>query len=318
MKKFRKNLKSRIIFFVLVLFLSSCNLFDKSTKVENFFVMEDIEPPVLQEVQSVSSNQVRLIFSEQVSPIQDTFLPNVAEAEGYSVLVTLTQNVKAGHQIMLYGRVEDGYGNTTGIETPVWGCNADLPKMVINELSTRGEGNNPDRTEILIQSSGSLAGATLYNGIPDSWDSCVIFDDIDVEEGDFIVIWWTEELPENIDKRDHVFNVCAHSYDNLPGYNGIVTLSESPSQGSKVIDCVVYSNFSATYEGYGSKSTLDRVKKAVQRQWWSDILQPIDSTNSTATRTMCRRPGTNQWYICITKGASFGEPNTSEEFLYKN
>lgn len=308
----RKSLQSKVVLLLLIA-LTSCSFGEKtSSEIKNFFSMEDIEPPVLLEVQSVSNNQVRLVFNEEISPYLDSFSPNIVECEGYSVLVTLTQSVKAGSQIMLSGRVKDGGGNTTGFSTPVWGFNSDLPEMQINEFSTRGEGNNPDRTELLILSDGDMAGAALYCGIPDSWDIRVVFEPQEVKAGDYIVIWWTETLPEGKMDTAYVYNICARSSENLPGYNGVLTLTKSPAQGSEIMDCVIYSNNSLTYEGYGSKSVMERAQKAIANGWWSG--DPVDSTNSTATRTFCKEIGSNNWYICVTKGATFGQANNSDIF----
>lgn len=312
MKKLSKLLRNNL--FILVL-LCSCTLSDKTSgEVKNFFVMDDIEPPVLLEVQSVSSNSVRLFFSEEVTPYADSFSPNEVQSEGYSILVTMTQGVDAGHEVMLEGRVKDNGGNTTGIKTPVWGYNPDTPEIAINEFTTRGEGNNPDRTELLVSRSGNTAGMVLYNGIPDSWDSRIIFEDMDVEAGDFVVVWWTESLPEGVKNTDGVFNVCAETSDNLPGFNGLLTLSLSPAQGADVVDCIVYSNNSATYEGFGSKTVYERVSKAIAKGWWSQQARPVDSTYNTSTRSMCRRPGSDSWYVCVTKGATFGSANNAQEY----
>lgn len=276
--------------------------------------MSDVEPPVLQEVLSVSSSQVKLVFNEEIEPYSDSFEPYEVEVDGYSLLVTLTENIKPGHQIMLECRVKDKVGNTTGIETPVWGYNMNMAGLEINEFSTRGEGNNPDRTELYVTKSGSVAGVVLYNGIPDSWDSMVMLDEVDVQKGDYIVIWWTGSLPEDLKETDGVINICAGTDVNLPGYNGVLTLSVSPAQGAEIIDCVVYSNSSSTYDGFGTKLALERARKAQKNGWWPEELKPVDSNNNTATRTMCKKPDSDDWYVCETKGASFGKPNISDEF----
>ena len=152
----------------------------------------------------------------------------------------------------------------------------------------------------------------------------VVFEDIDVRTGDMIVVWWTEELPEQVPSGPsdsggiRVFNICAGSADNLPSNNGTLVICDNPALGSSVIDAVVYSNYSQSHEGFGTRSALERARWVIESGAWSG--DAVDSTSSTATRSMGRLPGfpdtdgNRDWIVTVTGGSTFGAANTAEAY----
>ena len=65
-----------------------------------------------------------------------------------------------GKKTELKGRVNDWIGNSLTFTLGLWGYNPNLPTLLINEFTTKGSGNNPDRVELLVL-KGNLAGITL-------------------------------------------------------------------------------------------------------------------------------------------------------------
>ena len=291
-------------------------------EVVNVLGSADASSPTLVAVVSTSSSQIRLEFNEPVKVYGNSFEPLTARADGKFVYVNLNTSLRPGTKSDVCGRVKDYSGNTSGFTIQVWGYNPDLPQVLINEFTTKGTTRSPDRTELRMLSSGNISGMTLYNGVPSDFDAFVVFEDIDVRAGDMLVVWWTEEISVQEIQEDvagsRVFNVCAQSTDALPSNNGALVLCATPALGADVLDAVIYSNFSSSYEGYGTRSALERAKWVIASGSWNG--DPVDSTASTATRSMGRLPeaqdsnSAKDWIVTVTGGASFGKRNSEEAF----
>ena len=302
---------------MLLAVLLGCSQDPEPVEVLNILGGSDSVSPSLVSVQSVTSSVIRLEFSEPVRIYGTSFEPLGAREDGKFVYVSLDASLKPGTRSYVHGRVKDYSGNTTGFTIQVWGFNPDLPEIVINEFTTKGTAKSPDRTELLVKSSGNINGMTLYNGVPDNFDSYVVFGDIDVRSGDMIVVWWTEELPDRV-AEEGVIDICAKSGEGLPSNNGAIVLCGTPALGADVLDAVVYSNFSASYEGYGTRSAMERATWVIGSGAWKG--DPLDSTSSTATRSMSRLPdgrdsdGSADWIVTVTGGSTFGAANSSEAY----
>ena len=302
---------------LLLAVLLGCSHESGPEEVFNILGGADGISPSLVSVQPVSGSVVRLEFSEPVRVYGSSFEPLTARAEGKFIYVSLDASLKPGTQSSVHGRVRDYSGNTTGFTIQVWGFNPDLPDILINEFTTKGTARSPDRTELRVTGSGNINGMTLYNGVPDNFDSYVVFGDIDVEDGDMIVVWWTEELPASVE-TEGVVNICAGSGEGLSSNNGALVLCGTPSLGADVLDAVVYSNFSASYNGYGTRSAMERATWVIDSGAWKG--DPLDSTPSTATRSMSRLPDGRDsdsgadWIVTVTGGSTFGRMNSSEAY----
>ncbi len=313
-----------IVTLVLVASVSTALVIGCSNEVEalevyNYFSGLDCTAPTLVSVRSQSSSVVKLEFSEPVKVYGTSFSPFTARADGKYVYVTLSSILLPGVQSSIEGRVKDYSGNTVGLSVSVWGFNPQSPKLLINEFTTKGSTRSPDRTELLVLEDGNLNGLALYGGTPEDHDCRVIFGDRDVRKGDYVVVWWTEALPEDVpEKLSNVVNVCSCTETGLPSNNGVLVLCDTPALGANVLDCVVYSNFSASHQGFGTRSALERVQWVLSSGAWKG--DAVDSTSSTATRSMSRRLGRedtdtfDDWYITVTSGSTFGSFNGSDEF----
>ena len=307
---------------MLLAVLLGCSQDPEPVEVLNILGGSDSVSPSLVSVQSVTSSVIRLEFSEPVRIYGTSFEPLGAREDGKFVYVSLDASLKPGTRSYVHGRVKDYSGNTTGFTIQVWGYNPDLPQVLINEFTTKGTAKSPDRTELRILSSGNINGMTLYNGVPSDFDALVVFGDIDVRADDMVVVWWTEDISVPEVQEDmtggRVFNICAQSTEALPSNNGALVLCGSPALGADVLDAVVYSNFSASYGGYGTRSAQERAKWVTGSGAWSG--DPLDSTTSTATRSMGRLPDADDsdsakdWIVTVTGGATFGVRNSTEAF----
>ncbi len=298
--------------------LMGCSQEVTVAEVFNAFYAADDTAPVLLGSYSESSTTVRLDFSEPVKLYGSYVGQYSARSEGKSIYIVLPSTLEPGVKTTISGRVRDYAGNTCGFSVQVWGLNPRLPKILINEFTTKGTEKSPDRTELRIINDGNLNGMVLYGGIPDDWDVRFIFPDMDVRKNDLVVIWWTEELPQDLESRDGVINICACCSENLSSNNGTLVLCDTPSIGATVIDAVVYSNFSSSYQGFGTKGAQQRALWALERGHWSG--DALDSTSSTATRSVCRYPdgrdfdNAGDWFVTVTGGSTFGADNTSEPY----
>ncbi len=288
-------------------------------EIVNAFTGRDCQAPVLVSASTSSSSVIRLEFNEPVKVYGSSFEPFSARADGKFIYVTLNSSLPPGQSSSIGGRVKDYSGNTTGFTVQVWGRNPSIPQLLINEFTTKGTEKSPDRTELLALEDGNVNGLALYCGTPDSYDASVVLGDISLKEGDMIVVWWTEQLPEGtLEKDGGVSNVCAGDAGNPASNNGTLVLCDTPSLGAQVLDAVVYSNFSASHEGFGTKVAYGRAKWVLDCGAWNG--DALDSTTSTATRSMGRvegKPDSDScldWYVCVTGGSTFGAPNTSEAY----
>ena len=317
----------KVFFIVCILFavalavltlLLGCSQDVTVSEVFNAFAAVDDTAPVLLGAYSESSSTVRLDFSEPVKLYGHYVGQYSAQSEGKSIYIVLPSTLEPGVTTRISGRVRDYAGNTCGFSIQVWGLNPRLPKILINEFTTKGTEKSPDRTELRILEDGNLNGMVLYGGVPDDWDVKYLFPDMNVRKDDLVVIWWTEELPQDVESKGGVINICASCSENLSSNNGTLVLCETPSIGACIIDAVVYSNFSSSYQGFGTKGALQRAQWVIECGAWSG--DALDSTSSTATRSVCRFPdgrdsdSAGDWFITVTGGSTFGTDNTSEPY----
>lgn len=304
-----------VILLSVVSLLIGCSQDVDVSEAVNFFSGLDDKAPILVSVTSESSDVIRLEFSEPVKVFGSSFQPHRARSDGRSVYVELSSDLPPGKMSNIQGRVKDYSGNTCGFTVSVWGLNPRVPEILINEVTTKGSAKSPDRTELRVLTDGNLNGMAIYCGIPDDYDAKLIFGDIDVSTDDLVVVWWTESLPEDLPSSPHVVNICAHGSDNPSSNNGVIVLCDTPSHGARIIDALVYSNFSSSHGGFGTKSAEERARWVLSAGAWS--AEAVDATSSTATRSISRwlngidTNTSDDWYITVTSGSTFGKPNTS-------
>ena len=315
----------RIIFVLAVLafiavFLTAlaigCSQDVESIEIINIFSGADCTSPELVSVQPESGNVVRLVFSEPVKLYGDSMGTCQARAEGKNVYVMLGSSLSPGMKASLEGRVKDLSGNSTGFSVEVWGYNPAVPRILINEFTTKGTAKSPDRTELIVLGEGNVNGLALYAGTPGDYDARFVFGDIAVHEGDFITVWWTEALPEGA--KTGSLDFCAGCEDGLSSNNGTLVLCSSPALGARVLDAVVYSNFTASHDGFGTKTAQERARWVLEAGSWNG--EAADSSTSTSTRSVSRNrfsydsDSCADWFVTVTGGATFGGPNDSDAY----
>ncbi len=142
-------------------------------------VLGDLVPPVFAGLYPVGSRAVELRFDEPVrlvegSLLQEPPLPDeVTESSGTSLYVT-TPEQTPGEAYVLEATVEDAHGNTAAVLARYWGHNPNVPRLLINELTTRGSDNHPDLVELRVLTDGDLAGLVLYAGSPSDWTDRIV------------------------------------------------------------------------------------------------------------------------------------------------
>ena len=150
-----------------------------------------------------------------------------------------------------------------------------------------------------------------------------ILPSIDVKVGDYIVIFWDAEGEDDItvnEDSSRVINLYAHSSETLASNNGVFVLYDTASGDGEILDAFVYTNGETTsYSGFGSRQVEASYNQLRNEfAWLSDA---FNSKEATSTRSVCRRLGSHDtntktdFYICTTRGETFGYPNTSGEYV---
>ena len=325
-----------------LLLIASCGPFEDVRSYANL----DLRPPTLLAFSAEDAQSLTMRFDEptllqedslSVSPALELSAP-LREAEEVRLAAVGQQ---PGRQYVLEGVAEDLRGNSTNFLLRFYGHNDAVPKLLINEFTCRGSSAHPDKVELKAVNGGNLSAVTLYNGTPDNHEDRLIFPELMLGAGDFLVVHFKPQgIPEEIDETGSKsesagLDACDTAYDfwmagatGLGNNNGVLCLTRCP--GGTVLDAVLYSNRTSDsderYLGFGTRDTLERALELAERHGWvaeGDRIRPEDAVNpegSTATRSICRRSAADtntraDWYIVPTRQASFGEDNSAEIYV---
>lgn len=307
----------------------------------------DLTPPALVNVCSLSPTKIELTFDEQCTTvvkglkIYPALEINRVNTREKAIILTVSQQTP-GSEYTLEGVVEDAGGNSLSFMARIYGYNASIPELLINEFTTRGTGYHPDVVELKILKPGNMGGVTLYQGTPDNWRDRLIFPPFAVVEDNFIIIHFRPEgLPEEIneteamdlsgglDASDDAFDFWIAEGTGISGNNGVISLYEQP--GGRIIDGVLYSDRTSesdiTYRGFGTLDALERADELTADCGWIitfDLARPEDAVSpegSTGTRSICRSSLSEDtdtkvdWHIVPTRGATFGYPNNDDIYI---
>lgn len=290
---------------------------------------KDRRPPVLLALEASGESTLKCTFDEvtwcdrNATYCEPHTILSIIDGSP-SIIIELSSKVEPGTQTHLTLRAYDQRGNSMCLSAPCWGKNERLPAILINEFTTKGSGNNPDRVELLILQDGNLAGLTFLDGIGSLYDSEFTFPAVEVKQGQRAVLEYSDY--NSSDNEKLYYRIDA---PGLGSNNGILTLYDAP--GGALIDALLYSNRThdsdTAYGGFGTKKVHERALLLQESGAWRCFdplgIRPedgIDSTYSTATRSMCRKEeseDTNSkedWYVVPTGKASFGEPNSALVF----
>jgi hypothetical protein len=322
-------MRMELLWTILLLFTlstSSCEAQGQPEEFINVLAGRDQQGPIFMGGKAIDENRATYYFDKLIYGDEKDFKVvdsnnEIIRVHPYEEGVTLTfkNKLPPGKRIDIVGRVRDSSGNTLSFRSGVWGYNPHVPHLLINEFTTKGSGNNPDRIELLALTEGDLAGVALFDGVNSDWESEVIFPPYQVKAGDYIVVQYGQEL-----SGKHPIEFYGGEV-GLGSNNGVITLYNAPN--GELIDAVIYSNRTsesdANYGGFGTSKVFKRVEAlSKSEQWLPHPITPegaVDSTYSTATRSFCRNNAldTNtkgDWYICNTGKASFGEANSQEVY----
>ena len=309
-------------------------------------LVEDVDllPPVLQGISVTSATTVTVRFDEPVTMAQDVVSvdPNLSIAAvtgGEAVVITTKTPLVAGKAYTLHTTARDQRGNSATFVARFWGYNPRPPELVINEFTTQGSKKRPDAIELYVTRSGNLGGVTVYDGCSDNYRDHVVLPAVEVTAGDYLVIHATANgLGENedagADASSHplalagVWDFWLQEGGGLSGNNGVLTVYATPGGG--LLDGVLYSNRTSAsderYRGFASKATMLRADRLAELGGWrfaGDRIAPEDAVSSeetTSTRSLNRDSSSTDtdsaadWHTVPTRGASFGAPNSDEQW----
>ncbi|MDX9809513.1 MAG: hypothetical protein WCR91_07275 [Sphaerochaetaceae bacterium] len=307
----------------LCLTVCSCSV-DQHAAVYNIMSGKDRNPPIFQGIETRDSSLLVIEFNEAIEcSIHDVSIDQVdidsLWCEDHLLFIRLASPLLPGKPANFTARVCDITGNSMRFSTRCWGKNERLPSVLINEFTTKGNANHPDRIELICLEEGNLAGLSVYDGIGYSFDSEFIFPSFEVSSGTYVVLHYSSEPTGS-----NAWEFYGGSI-GLGSNNGVLSLYECP-QG-RLIDAVAYSNRTSDsdeqYGGFGTKKVFERMLILEESGFWKTPLHPedaIDSTYTTATRSMCRSNGTDtdskhDWHVVPTSKASFGSENCQEVYV---
>jgi hypothetical protein len=307
----------------------------------------DLRPPLLQSVQTTGPQEVAMVFDEDAGL--------VSERTRITPPLTVSEAVVTGKQVLLRGEkqvpgrlytleaeAQDARGNSASFVAEFYGYNADVPRILINELTPRGSGNHPDLVELKALSAGNVGGVVLYLGTPESSDNRLVFPSLSVTVGTFIIVHCkptgdpsevdeTRDMTQSsgLDASEKAWDFWLPDGKGLGGNNGVLSLYDRP--GGKCLDAVLYSNRTSqsdeVYRGFGSTEMRDRADQLVLNGAWKAAgprVAPEDAVNpegSTATRSICRSSGSadtdsaDDWHIVPSRKFSFGADNWDGQYV---
>ena len=307
----------------------------------------DLIPPQLLEVRALDAEHLELTFDEPplcavedlaVDPLLEIF---AAHSED-SLLVVQTGTQTPGLPYQLEALVEDESGNGLHFLALFYGYNGAVPKLLINEFTTRGTGNHPDAVELKAAEGGNMGGVVLYEGTPGNYDDRLIFPAFEVADGEFLIIHFKPEgIPEEVDENsakdlsggldasDQAYDFWIPEGAGISGNNGVISCYDRP--GGAILDGVLYSNRTSDsdekYGGFGTLDSWERAQELAADGGWiitGERVRPEDAVSpegSTGTRSICRSScsedtDTNaDWHIVPTLGFTFGEENSDEIYV---
>jgi hypothetical protein len=315
----------------------------------------DLIPPLLLGVRTLNADQLELTFDEP--PLcrpedlaVEPFLEVLSVQSDDCRLVIQIGSQTPGLPYQLEAVVEDEAGNGLHFLAMFYGFNGEVPRLLINEFTTRGTGNHPDAVELKVMEGGNMGGVVLYEGTPANHDDRLIFPAFNVDSGEFLIVHFKPEgIPEEIDETsakdlsggldasDQAYDFWIPEGAGISGNNGVLSLYDRP--GGEILDGVLYSNRTSdsdeSYGGFGTLDSWERAQELVADSGWiiaGEQARPEDAVSpedSTGTRSICRSAGSaaaadiasvdtdtaSDWHIVPTLGFTFGEENSDEIYV---
>jgi hypothetical protein len=306
----------------------------------------DLLPPQVVAVQSLGPDRIGVQFDEDAGLCEGTTRIDpplaISGVTGPGKEIEIHGAAQTpGLPYTLEAEAQDARGNTASFMAIFYGYNADVPDLLINEITPRGSGAHPDLVELKAMSGGDMGGVALYLGTPGSYDTRFVFPSFSVGRGGFIVVHLKPSgdpsevdepgnpvLSRGADASDAAYDFWIADCKGLGGNNGVLSLYTRP--GGKCLDGVLYSNRTSqsdqAYRGFGSADMLARAEELVQEGGWKTAgarVLPEDAVSpesSTGTRSLCRTSGSldtdsaSDWHVVPTRGATPGGENSDEVY----
>ena len=301
--------------FIIALLLSSCP--GRGGRIYDSFLGRDRTAPKVMDYELVSSGEFRIVYDEEVALI-DMELEGIrfgSILEGSIFSIVFPEPLERGMTSVLSITAEDLAGNTSRSSFPLTGPNDDIPLTLINEASIKGTATSPDRIELLVIEDGNTAGMTLKDGSRSNYSHSYSLPDLDVMNGDMILIYWDKEIDgEEITEKDGytLYSFSAESDTTLSGTNGAIVLLSAPE--GKILDALIYTTgTSELCNGYGNTKTEDAAYMLIQEGEWTS--EPVSSADVTSSRVIARYPGgidsnsADDFFITAARASTFGDPN---------
>ncbi len=293
---------------ILLTFMLSCS--NRKITVENLLLKEDMRGAEIISYGLDSNSEFSIAFSEKVEITEISFNGRKERRSllGSSFTISLPEEISMGEKAELALTYSKNGGNTNRALFTLYGKNGRKAGLLINELSIKGTGTNPDRIELLVTESGNTAGMTVTD---DPEETGAVLPAIEVSRGDIIVIWWDSRSGKTAEEREDggwTYHVDAQMKDTLISTTGGILLYDEA--GGNIEDAVIYSDSSssAVREKYSSMCTLLSEEGA----WEGDA---VASDEVTPSRVLARLPGgidsntASDWFITAARKSTFGDKN---------
>ncbi|MBN2617711.1 MAG: hypothetical protein JXR64_05300 [Spirochaetales bacterium] len=330
----------KIEIILLTILITSCDSF-----VEDKYIPGDLTPPALVSISAISKDSIKIVSNENIFLNSSSFCSNNGLEiidfieNGHEITIKFNSELTPGNKYSAEYKILDSVGNSLWFIAEIYGYNSNLPKILINEFIVKGTKTNPNKIELYVISSGNMAGITIYNGTKESNDYSFIFPDMDVNEGEYIVIRTTSDnfpIPfielDNINiKHDKKFldNVRDIRIDDfkLSASSGTISIYNEPF--GEIMDAVIYSknlnDETKNSRNFGLTKVVERVDEIGECGEWissNELINPEDviySNSSTTTRSLSRYRFTDtnsksDWIIVASKEASFGYDNSEKAY----
>src|SRR5690554_6860855 len=151
-------MRMELLWTILLLFTlstSSCEAQGQPEEFINVLAGRDQQGPIFMGGKAIDENRATYYFDKLIYGDEKDFKVvdsnnEIIRVHPYEEGVTLTfkNKLPPGKRIDIVGRVRDSSGNTLSFRSGVWGYNPHVPHLLINEFTTKGSGNNPDRIEL--------------------------------------------------------------------------------------------------------------------------------------------------------------------------
>ena len=240
--------------------------------------------------------------------------------------LTFTEEFTCGSSYVLYGVVEDSYGNTLSFSSGFAGYNDNLPVIVLNEVRTEYSKPKLEYIELYVLEDGNLGGMVMeaYYGTK---SNTFIFPAADVHQGDYIVLHMRTVDETAVDETEDITactapDSCASARDfwyqsevKALGKTGVILLKER--ENGALCDALLYAESSKSYW------PQDIMKTAAQSAYlagiWTGSAETSDAVCSdrcTTTRTLSRQnyseKGASAWIVVATSCATPGAANSAK------